>query len=180
MKQIRNVIAGITILLFTMSFKNMGDWYLFDSKEFSIEFPKKPTASTQNVNSAIGELKMDMFMYDASNGGDDNVLYGLVTSVYPDSLVNSDKTEILSTFFRNSIDGAVKNVQGKLLTEKTIEINGFPGREIKVDYQNGLAIIKMRMYLVHNKMIFLQTITETAKDDNASALKFHNSFKLKK
>src|SRR6187399_2489601 len=99
MKQIRNLFAGVAILLFTMSFENIDDWYLFDSKEFSIEFPKKPTSSTQNVNSAIGELKMDIFMYDASKDNDDNFLYGLVTSEYPDSLVNSSKTEILSTFF---------------------------------------------------------------------------------
>ncbi len=180
MKQIVTVFVGIIILLVGMCFEYVEDWYVFDSKEFSIEFPKKPTASIQTFNSAVGELKMDMLMYDGSKDNDDNFLYGLITSEYPDSLINSGKTEILSTFFRNSIDGTVKNVQGKLLSEKSIEINGFHGREVKVDFQNGLAIIKMRMYLVQNKMIILQTITETSRDNNPPVSKFHDTFKLKK
>jgi len=180
MKPIRNVFTGMIMLLFTMSFATIGDWFLFDSKEFSIEFPKQPAASSQNINTAIGDLKMDIFMYDASKDGDENFLYGLITSEYPDSLINSKKVEILPTFFRNSIDGTVKDVQGKLLSEKVIEINGFPGREVKVDFQNGLAVIKMRMYLINNKMIVSQTITETSRDNNPGVLKFHDSFKLKK
>jgi hypothetical protein len=103
-----------------------------------------------------------------------------ITSEYPDSLINSGKTELLPQFFRNSIDGAVRNVQGKLLSEKNITINGFPGREVRVDYQNGTAIIKMDFYLVHNEMIMLQTITEPSKENNASELKFYASFKLKR
>ena len=180
MKKISNVFAGMAILIFSLSFETLKDWYLFDATDFSIEFPKKPNASNQNVSSAIGELKMDIFMYDASKDGDANFVYGLITSEYPDSLINSEKTAILPTFFRNSVDGAVKNVQGKILSEKTIDINGFPGREVNIDYQNGVAIIKMRLYLVHNKMYVLQTITETSKVNNADAIKFHDSFKLKK
>jgi hypothetical protein len=180
MTQIRNVFAAIPVLLFATSFTILDDWYLFDLKDFTIEFPKKPSGSNENLNTEIGKLRMEMYMYEASNDADDNLVYSLMTLEYPDSLINSSKIEILPTLFRNAIDGGVKNVQGKLLTEKTIEINGFPGREVKVDYQNGLAIMKMRFYLIHNKMVVLQTITETSKENNLDALKFHDSFKLKK
>ena len=179
MKKIRIVLAAISFLVFSLSFDTLQDWFLLQSKEFSIEFPAKPTNTTQNVNSSVGELKMDIHMFDASSDGGDNLVYGLITSEYPDSLINSNKTEFVPTFFRNSIDGAVKNVEGKLLSEKTIAIDKFPGREIKVDFRDGLATITMRMYLVKNKMIITQTIAEPTKDGNATALKFHNSLKLK-
>lgn len=55
---------------------------------------------------------MEINIFDASKTkGDDNLVYGLVTSEYPDSLIHSDNKEILPTFFRNSTDGAVTNVK---------------------------------------------------------------------
>jgi hypothetical protein len=71
-------------------------------------------------------------------------------------------------------------VHGKLLSEKIIQINGFPGREARIDFRDGLAVITMRAYLVKNKMYILQTITETKKDFNKSIGKFMDSFKLKR
>ena len=68
---------------------------------------------------------------------------------------------------------------GKLLTETEISIDEFPGREIRVNYNDGLAIIVMRCYLVHNVMYIVQTIALTEKEKNPSALKFLNSFRLK-
>jgi hypothetical protein len=81
--------------------------------------------------------------------------------------------------FRSAIDGAVESVKGKLLTEKNITLDKYQGREIKVDYDNGAAFIRMRLYIVKNKMYILQTITYAAKDNNASINEFLNSFQLK-
>jgi hypothetical protein len=87
--------------------------------------------------------------------------------------------EKLPEFFRTSIDGAVKNVNGKLISEKVVALDGFPGREVKIDYGNGMAIIFLRMFLVNNKGYFVQTISQTGKEGNESAARFHKSFKLK-
>jgi hypothetical protein len=93
--------------------------------------------------------------------------------------MNYSKTEKLDAFFRNAIDGSVKNYHGKLLIEKIIEFEKYPGREIKVDFKEGLAIVKMRCYLIKNRMYILTTITETKKDFNQSINKFMDSFTLK-
>lgn len=120
-------------------------------------------------------------MVDVSkNEKDENLTYGVITTEYPDTIIHSDKKELLPVFFRGSVDGAVKNVQGKLLTEKDITLDGFPGKEIDIDYRNGLAVIKMRSYLVKNKMFILQTITKTEKFPNKSLERFMSSFSLKK
>jgi hypothetical protein len=180
MDKIRTIIATLLLFLSTTSFVGAFDWYLFESSDFSVEFPHEPTTTAQLVNTAIGEMTMKITMYDASKDGDENLVYGLVTSEYPDSLIKSSTKETIDELFRRSIDGAVTNVKGTLLTEKKIELDGFPGRETRADFQNGLAIIKMRMYLVKNKMFLMQTITETSKENNSNSLKFLNSLKLKK
>ncbi len=178
MQKIRLILYGFTFF-FSTSFLYQHDWFLFESNNFSVIFPKKPETEITTTPSDLGDLKVEILTYDGSMNNDENYLYAIAISEYPDSMINSSITSKLETFFKNSIDETVKNLQGKLLSEKNIEIKEFPGKEIRVDYGNGLAIIMMRLYLVHNKVYILQTITETSKESNSSVLKFHNSFKLK-
>ena len=180
MKKITTAIAFFTLVIIATGFTAAKEWFVRETSNYTVQFPAAPEHSTQSVPSEIGDLKMEIDIFDASKTkGDDNMVYGLVTSEYPDSLIDSDNKEILPTFFRNSTDGAVTNVKGKLLSENEISIGGFPGYEIRIDFQEGLAVITMRSYLVHNKMYVLQVISETAKEKNRSADKFFNSFKLK-
>ncbi|HVW61578.1 MAG TPA: hypothetical protein VHC48_16110 [Puia sp.] len=180
MKNHHTIFCLIVLAILTMSFIHQNGWYLFDSNKYKMFFPKRPDDQVQTVQTAIGELKMNVHMYEApENETDDNFTYGIIETDYPDTVINSGKKDILDKFFRNSIDGAVKNVNGKLLTESNIQLNGFPGREFRVDYKDGLAVITMRAYLVKNTMYMLQTITETKKDHNAAIGKFMNSFTLK-
>lgn len=154
-------------------------WYTYQNQEIRIDFPKEPKITSQSVPTAVGDIEMKIASFDGSKEGDINLAYVLISSIYPDSVVNSSKKEKLPGFFRSSIDGAVKNVNGKLISEKEIVLDGFPGRELKVDYGNGLAIISMRIYLVQNRAYFIQTISETGKEGNENALRFQHSFRLK-
>jgi hypothetical protein len=180
-KSITKLFALFMLVLALFSFVKVENWFLFTSDQFAcqVEFPKEPKAQTQIINTELGELEMNLFIYDASNSEkDDNLVYLLSITEYPDTLINSKQTEIQDTFFRASIDGAVNNVGGELLSEKEITIDKYPGREIKIDFQNGRAIIIMRLYLVESKIYMLQTITETEKASNSSISRFMDSFEL--
>ena len=179
MKKIKTFIGIAVHITIATGFSYQDNWYLLKSDEYKIEFPVKPVPQTQMIKSEIGELKMDIFMHDASeNEKDENLVYGFMYTEYPDSLINSGKTELLTNFFRNAIDGSLGNVKGKLLSETIIEIDKFPGREIKIEFMEGLYIMKMRFYLVRNKMYIIQTITDIKKTDNKSAERFMGSFGL--
>ena len=179
MKKIDVSIGVFISCILLMSFINPDDWFLFEAKNCKIYFPQKPTEQSQTIVTAIGELKLNIYMYQVpDNKEDDNLVYGLIESDYPDSLINSNKKDILDNFFRNSIDGAVNNVHGKLLSESKIQLDSFPGREVRIDFRDGLAVLKMRIYLVRNKMYMEQTITDTKKDFNKSIDRFMDSFKL--
>ena len=182
MRKIITTVGGLFVLMLTMSFAVTGEWFLFEDKGWQIKFPVKPNPQTKTITSAVGDLKMDILMYDASkvDAGDSNFVYMVITTDYPDSVFNSDRPANLPTFFKNCIDGAVKNVNGKLLSEKEIAMDGFPGREITVDFRNGLAIIKARCYLVRSKLCMIQTITKSANYPNAAMDRFMGSFILRK
>ena len=97
---------------------------------------------------------------------------------YPDSLVHSDFKDQLKSLFDNAVEGGVSNVKGKLIHQKDIEINGYPGREFSIDYNDGEAVMFIKTYLVKNRMYMLQTITNTGKYPNEDITKFMQSFKL--
>ncbi|MEP7322192.1 MAG: hypothetical protein ABI761_09740 [Saprospiraceae bacterium] len=156
-------------------------WTLLETKVFKIYFPAKPSEDVQTVESPIGVLKVKNYTYEApSVEPDPNYMYSVGDTDYPDSLVRSDKIEILDEFFDGSIKGLVDNTLGKLISKSTIQKDNFPGRAIKIDFHNGLAIFNVKMYLVKNKMIMLQTITLAKNDPNTWVDKFMDSFSLNK
>jgi hypothetical protein len=90
---------------------------------------------------------------------------------------NKDKQKALC---HKVIDDAAARLKGKILKESLITIDGHEGIEALIEYKEGTEVLKMRMYLVHNKMYTLETMTKIAKDNNKSIQRFMNSFHLVK
>ena len=145
---------------------------------FTALAPEEMSISNQKVPSAIGELQMDIFTYTPKKE-DSNLVYMLIHTEYPAESIHSDSLEKRNGFFEGAINGAVTNVKGKLLTQTDLMIGQYPGKEITIDFQQGQYIIKIRMYLVKNKMYLLQTISEPKKSGNELSKRFMTSFKLK-
>jgi hypothetical protein len=172
-------IVVLMLVIISAPLSAQTTWYTYENERIAITFPQKPESSVQTVSTAVGDLDLNIASYDASKNGDGNFAFVFISSIYPDSVINSNKKDLLKEFFRNSIDGAIKNVDGKLISEKEVELHGFPGREVKIDYGNGLAIIFLHLYLVKNNVYFIQTITRKDKEGNSDVTKFHQLFRLK-
>ena len=156
-------------------------WVKIQSKEnkFSIEFPRKPEESDRKIQTEIGELNMNILMYEVGKFKDENSVYGLIYSDYPDSLVNSDfKDEYIDEFFENAIKGTVNNLKGQIIEEKRVLLSTYPGREVKISFMEGQGIMKLHVYLVKNRAYILEAGCETKNDNNKSMDRFFNSFVL--
>lgn len=179
-------LVSLTILLATMCAVTSGfgvedKWFLVKAKEFGyqIEFPLEPVASTQTINTEAGPVDMHINLLDLTRGGEDkNMVYLSSFAEYDESLVNSNKTDQLEDFFKETIEGLVKGVNGKLLLENNISLGDYQGREMKIDFQNGIAVIWIRVYLVENKVYMLQIISKSENDGNNSIKTFMDSFSL--
>ena len=157
--------------------------YLLKSEEhgYQIEFPSLPMDNHPSVNSPFGELKMHVFLYDASmvNKKDENQMYLLNLTIYPpQGEIHSNRGENISEFYRSTIDGIIKQNRGTILTQKEIEINNYPGKEFKLEIKNGKAILTGRLFLIENKMFLIQTIADKKKEGNQAQQKFFESFLL--
>ncbi|WP_346857528.1 hypothetical protein [uncultured Draconibacterium sp.] len=158
------------------------NWNAFQCTEasFSMNFPKVPTESAQVVETEIGNLEVKQYIFEPELGKDPNILYGAGFTTYPAEYIDGEQMdeEQLAEFFENSINGTVQNVQGRLLSTHIINYKGFPGREIKVDVRDGLAVIKMRSYLIRNHMYIVQVISPSSNTFNKSINYFLDSFEL--
>ncbi len=153
-------IILLAIILFGCTGDN--EWITFKTEGCSIQLPGGPRFESRTINSIAGELTMNAYVYDASKKimlHDDDFVYMIGAIEYPDSLMNSDDKERLPDFFKNGIDGALNKVNGKLLEEKSIDIDGFPGKEIRMGIMEGAGVITCRFYIVKNKMYIIQVFT---------------------
>jgi uncharacterized protein YbaP (TraB family) len=157
----------------------MDEWEVVsgETSGFTALAPGGVKVSSQNVPSEFGDLKMDMYPYSPVPG-DDNLMYMIIHSVYPEGSISSDSLEKINDFFDNAITRTVSKVKGKVISQKKLTINEYPGREVLIDYNNGMFIIALRIYLVKNKVYMLQVISETSKVGNESSKRFMESFKL--
>jgi hypothetical protein len=177
-KQVFTLFASL--LFFTYSFTILANWVKIETADYSVEFPAEPIGETQHSDSPVGSLVLDIKIYEVvENEEDDNYVYGIIFTEYPEGTIHSDNKESLKSIFDGAVNGAVENMKGKLLSQKEIEMKGFPGREFKCDFQNGVAIVTMRAYLVKNKMLSLQTICDPKKEGNAASKHFFASFDIK-
>lgn len=174
------MFVSLTVVAQAETKTKADDWHTYTSEvhQYKIDFPSKPTEQSQTIPSEIGPLNLAIIMYDASFSGEDNLIYMVNYTQYPVGTIHSDMEEMHDQIFRGAVDGAVANVGGKLISEAPIEINSFPGRKVKVDFQDGANVITMKCFLVNDAMYIMQTICETSKDDNERMDQFFDSFVL--
>jgi hypothetical protein len=144
---------------------------------FSIEFPADPSFSQQDVNTAVGAIKMNMYMLDMSNDSSSkNAVYGVIESTYPESYFAEADDAFNENVLNGAIHGGANNVNGTILYKKDIVFNGYPGKEAKIGID--AAFIYFKTYLVENNLYITQVICFPENDGNRDIDRFMDSFEL--
>jgi hypothetical protein len=170
------------ILIVTLS-SCKSDWIEFTSKEgaFRIDIPANPKSETIRQKSKYGIVESNVFYYipDTDAESDENISYTVSYDIFPSTFQLNSKEEI-NNFLDEKIIANVGNVSGKLISDTYIDYKGYPGREAKIDFKNGLAIITQRIYLIDDRLYSIQVFTKTSHVFNKSIRKFFDSFEVKK
>jgi len=146
-------------------------WKTFVSsdKSFTVEFPTEPSRGCDIVNTPNGKVKLIEYM-SKSKG----ILYAVMYGDYPGSALSGLTSEQMLDNARN---GAIENVQGKLLSEISISKNGYPGREITVKAEPNM-VLTAQIILKDNRFYQLVVITPSDKLFTSQRKEFFDSFKI--
>lgn len=173
------------LLLFFLAFNlsaQDSDWVTIKDldKGFRVDFPSEPKPQKQTVSSAAGELLMDMNMLDmTADPGAKVLLYMTSYTEYPKDFTDYSNEENINNMLDGSVNGAVNNVNGKLISSEKCEFNKFKCVESRIELTSGGIIIHMKTFLVDNVMYLLQTLYYKGSDDHlVDEKKFFDSFEL--
>jgi hypothetical protein len=148
-------------------------WKEFSSEEgrFSILIPRIPIQTTETSETNVGEIDQHVFTTIH-----ESITYVVSYSKYPQDLTTGNPQAVL-TELRNS---AITGFDGQLVSERSISLNGHPGREleIKVSDDTSTIIARVRIFLVRNRLYYLYTITPEDLSPSPNIDKFMDSFRL--
>jgi hypothetical protein len=151
-----------------------GAWTDFSSAEgrFSAKFPSAPESQVLPTPTAVGNVEQKMFSVTSGMG-----FYAASFADYPETAM---KDAVPATVLDGARDGAVKNVQGKLVKEDQIAIDGHPGRYLKIEATpQGQAIdVEARIFLVKNRLYQMIVVRPRGSGGDADVSRFLGSFKL--
>lgn len=165
-------LLGLLALALLLGGCQGSTWDEFTSSEgaFSILLPGVPTEQTKTVNTAVGPIDAHFFLLERKD-----VAYMVGYSDYPDTVVQKNNPDAILEAARN---GAVANVQGKLLSELMVSLNGYPGRELKIEPAGGKGTIKAKIFMVGNRLYQVMVVTPREKAFSKNVRKCLDSFKL--
>jgi FimV-like protein len=167
-------ILGIALFLLRDQLSSDAGWREFAPEEgrFSILVPRTPRKTTETTETQIGTIDTHIFV--VTHG---DFTYIMVYNDFPQRLINSSDSRAMLNGAR---DGAVESLGGRLLSENSISINGFPGRELKVKVSEGpyTSVAQVRIYLVRNRLYQIYAIAPEARASSPDVKKFLDSFKL--
>lgn len=147
-------------------------WQTVNGDGFAFSTPGSPSHNEQSLPSAVGPIPLHLYTLSEGNEG-----YIVGYSIYPDSVFSAASSEQLLDGAQN---GAVSNVQGEVTSQRSITINGNPGREIvgtspskNIGFTARVYIVKPRMYML------VYTQYDKDKPMSSDGKKFLESFQLK-
>jgi hypothetical protein len=123
-------------------------WVDFSSAEggFQARFPAAPESQNLPTATVVGNVEQKMFSVTQGVA-----FYAASFADYPQTAM---KEAVPATVLDGARDGAVKNVQGKLVKEDQITLDGHPGRAIHIQAtaQGTSVRLDARIFLVNNRL----------------------------
>jgi hypothetical protein len=166
-----------TALFFlTVFFCSCGkDWKVYETSEFSIEFPGPPV----DTATIAGKLAGGRTFYEPSpNGLDSNMYYAVSVYTLPDSI--SKLGSNLDDFFRTDANIYAWTIDGILADSGRVVKSGkVEGREYQVLLSHNSGVSTIRKFAYGKHLYTLLVITGNCYLNNSASRRFLDSFKLK-
>ncbi len=173
MKRALLAVTILTLILIVScaSDKEEAEWkeFVFKEANFAITLPAPPSLDTMVSQTALGELVTPR--YTLINEGHQ---YSISYSEMSDSLA---VTSGIEKMFIGALQGAVRNMNGRLTSREFITLDRYPGQEAVLKINENQVTLKLRMYLVNMRFYQLMAVTETDSIP-ADINRFLNSFRL--
>jgi len=157
------------------------DWIILNIKEKNCEiaFPYAAykTHKEEYYVDNIGKVYSYEIDLNSQKLKDENLAYKFAIYDYPEFKFY-DSPEIINEFLRGTSENLLVSFNASKLSDKKININGFPGKELYYYMASQAVYFTTRMYIINGKQYSLTVISDKNNLANKSITKFFNSFKI--
>jgi hypothetical protein len=140
-----------------------------DEGRFTVLMPGKPEVQNEAMNMPFGMVNTITYMAGSRK-------IGCIVSYadYPALLIKTTNPQKLLDGAR---DGAIKDGNGRLISETSINFHGLPAKEFRTEV-SGKAFTAARFILASQRFYELVFFAPTDKDHEQDISQFFNSFKI--
>ncbi len=135
--------------------------------------PGTPTEEKTTTKTEYGTLPSTIFSVVRQNEA--GYLVGYLDFPQNLTLNSSELNQALSAIASGFAEGS----RGRLISQETVRLGNFPGREIRLQFERGV-IGRGRIYLVNKRLYVVMAITNKESSLTKSIQGFLNSFQLLK
>lgn len=147
------------------------DWVPFSSPEgrFAVAFPSAPLPTESSLETAGGPVTLHTH---TATGPD--AAYVVAWADYPPEALDKD----LERMFDRTRDGLVVNLQGKVVADEKLEIQGRPGRALTLRVAGTDTILKARLVMVDRRLYQVAVVDSEGRVDASDTARFFDSFEI--
>lgn len=168
----------LTVLSFQLQAQDMWQYMTSYEGNFKVHAPGVLTEKVQTITTEVGELEYHRFFYQSPTDDAENYIYMINYVDYPLGSLHSDSLELVQTLFETSKEAALENVAGELQYADQLNFYDYPAQIWRIDYNEGNAVLKTKVFFVKNRFYLLQVATTKPKRMNQSINQFLDSFQL--
>lgn len=147
-------------------------WETVNEKDFSVLMPGKPVKSEENTSTSAGPISARTFTVDVEREE-----YSVTSTEYPHTQ-RMDSIEPAKIFDLTRDKLLAMRTARKLLSEKEISLNSYPGREVIFEDPTEGSINTVRLYWAKPRLHTVIFARLKAQAPSGNAQKFLDSFKI--
>jgi hypothetical protein len=128
------IFFAISYTSFELLSHRMHSWRQFTSPEgnFSVQMPGTPTFEKYPTNTDQGTFDINSYCLETKDA-----TYWVNYVDYGESTLPKYTTEQV---FRSCVDMTISNMHGRLLSESNISLDGYPGMELKIAWEEKIVM----------------------------------------
>ena len=160
------------LILFVLAVNDAGaEWkeYAISNGAFAISMPTAPIIEKHAIETETGHIDTRIVMAKIGS----SVAYAVVYCEYPQDALFSRAPE---KYLNTASDQMLRKMNGILINESDIRLDGYPGREIRMSVPNG--ILQMKLYAVGNRSYQIYAVSLDGSGSTVDARRFLASFRL--
>lgn len=176
-------MMNILPFLFNVSFllsalAQGGEWQEYQSYEgqFAVSVPGQMKEVVQRVQTQLGELEYHVAVFRDNAKDAQNLMYMVSFVEYPEGSIHSDSTDLAAEFLDVTVEESALSVNGELMYQNDIRVQGQPGKLWRVDYGDG--VIRSKAFVKGQRFYTIQTVCTQENSMNAASDQFLSSFRL--